>query len=268
MYRKMQVTKKTTSLLVGCLLVLFLLLPPITGANAVDDCSNDKPQDCSMNRRLYETLVNSWCSQSSPGRLDPDDPESPFIRDVCKITAWTWTRSDSASLGFPNPDYCTNTPPEREADTKDYCFIVINKSSDFYTALSDLLTECGPADDQDAECARELKRDFLKTQKTDNIPWYRDSAPASNDKNFNPDLSPEQTPLMRRISTYFQWVSLGLGLIAVFFLTIAGIQYSASQDNPQAVAAAKTRIVNVVIGIVIYFLMYAAIQWLIPGGAF
>jgi hypothetical protein len=49
---------------------------------------------------------------------------------------------------------------------------------------------------------------------------------------------------------------------------IAGIQYTTSRDNPQAVQAAKQKIYNIFLGLGVYFFLYAFVQWLIPGGVF
>lgn len=62
------------------------------------------------------------------------------------------------------------------------------------------------------------------------------------------------------------FLAASVGIAAVIMLIVAGIQYSAAADNPQAVQAAKQRIYNVVIGLVTFFLLWGFLQWLIPGG--
>lgn len=62
------------------------------------------------------------------------------------------------------------------------------------------------------------------------------------------------------------FLAAAVGISALIMLIIAGIQYSASADNPQAVQAAKQKIYNVVIGLVTFFLLWGFLQWLIPGG--
>ncbi len=78
----------------------------------------------------------------------------------------------------------------------------------------------------------------------------------------------QSTPFYKKLVTYINLFSTGIGILAVLSLVIAGIQYTAAQDNPQSIAAAKERITNVVIGIVLYVAMYGLLQWLIPGGIF
>ena len=54
--------------------------------------------------------------------------------------------------------------------------------------------------------------------------------------------------------------------LAVTFLIVAGIQYSSARDNPEQVKKAKARILNIVIGLVAYTIMWAVLSWLMPGG--
>lgn len=260
----------STAMIAGCALVAITIFQTAVHASTIGptDCSNDKPQNCTMSRRSYDSIVNSWCSLASPGKVDDKDPKSANIQDVCKLTFLTWVSSTNGALGFDNPDYCTNTPKDRESDAQEYCFVIIKHNTAFYGALTKLLNECGIADKQDAACASEHKQDFLKTQKTKGVPFYSDPKAANQDKNFNAKEAPNQTPFMKRIATYIRWLVVGIGILSVFGVIVAGIQYSAAQDNPQAIAAAKGRITNIVIGILIYLFMFAALQWLIPGGIF
>ncbi len=62
--------------------------------------------------------------------------------------------------------------------------------------------------------------------------------------------------------------SLVFGLVAVISLILGGIQYSASQGDPQKAASAKGRLQNTIIAIFAYLFLYAFLQFLIPGGAF
>lgn len=57
-----------------------------------------------------------------------------------------------------------------------------------------------------------------------------------------------------------------VGVVVVLMIAVGGIQYSASRDNPQATAAAKDRIRNAIIALILYVFMWAFLQYLIPGG--
>ena len=58
----------------------------------------------------------------------------------------------------------------------------------------------------------------------------------------------------------------GLGAAATVGVVIAGIQYMTARDNESQVSAAKTRLLNIVIGLVAWAVMWTVMNWLIPGG--
>lgn len=65
-----------------------------------------------------------------------------------------------------------------------------------------------------------------------------------------------------------KFLSFGVGLVIVASIIYAGIQYTSSTGNPEATSKAKARILNAVIGLFFYFLIFALIQYLVPGGLF
>ena len=56
------------------------------------------------------------------------------------------------------------------------------------------------------------------------------------------------------------------GVVIATSLVAAGIQYSSAGSNPQQVAAARQRIINAVLALLIFAFGYAVVQWLVPGG--
>lgn len=58
----------------------------------------------------------------------------------------------------------------------------------------------------------------------------------------------------------------GLGVAAVIGVIVAGIMYMTARDNEAQVTKAKTRLYEVVIGLIAWALMYVVLKWLIPGG--
>jgi hypothetical protein len=65
------------------------------------------------------------------------------------------------------------------------------------------------------------------------------------------------------------WLRLANGAVALvimLMLVVAGIQYITSLANPTSVAAAKKRITNAIIALVMWLMMFAALQFLMPGG--
>ena len=61
-------------------------------------------------------------------------------------------------------------------------------------------------------------------------------------------------------------VTTGVGIAAVGSIVFAGILYITARDNAGQVSKSKTMIMNTVIGIIAYILMWAFLEWIIPGG--
>lgn len=57
----------------------------------------------------------------------------------------------------------------------------------------------------------------------------------------------------------------GLGAAATLGVIIAGIMYLTARDNQQQVAKAKTRLVEIAIGLVAWAALFTLLSWLIPG---
>ncbi len=63
-------------------------------------------------------------------------------------------------------------------------------------------------------------------------------------------------------------LTAGVGVAAVGGLIYAGIIYATASNDQAKIVKAKDTIYNVVLGIVMYALMWAFIQYLVPGGVF
>ncbi|MBR1802057.1 hypothetical protein IJ768_02405 [Candidatus Saccharibacteria bacterium] len=61
-------------------------------------------------------------------------------------------------------------------------------------------------------------------------------------------------------------VTYGVGAAAVIGVIIAGYQYMSARDNAGQVAAAKNRLLQVIIGLVIWVFFWGVLQFLLPGG--
>ncbi len=58
----------------------------------------------------------------------------------------------------------------------------------------------------------------------------------------------------------------GIGVAAVIGVVIAGIMYLTARDSEAQVAAAKKRLYEVVLGLVLWVAMWSLLRWLVPGG--
>jgi len=63
-------------------------------------------------------------------------------------------------------------------------------------------------------------------------------------------------------------LAVGVGIVVTGMIVVGGLQYMLARDNAQAVQAAKSKILNAVIGLVAFIFVYAFLQWIVPGGLF
>lgn len=75
-------------------------------------------------------------------------------------------------------------------------------------------------------------------------------------------------PIVDLAYALIRFLSFGVGLVLAASIIYAGIQYSSSSGNPEATSAAKKRILNALIALIFYLLIFAFIQFLVPGGLF
>lgn len=61
-------------------------------------------------------------------------------------------------------------------------------------------------------------------------------------------------------------LTFGVGIAATVGLVIAAITYLTAADDTGKITKAKTRIFEIVIGFLVYAMMWAALNWLLPGG--
>jgi hypothetical protein len=56
-----------------------------------------------------------------------------------------------------------------------------------------------------------------------------------------------------------------VGIVVTIMFIIGGIQYSAAGGDASKVSAAKSKIFNALIALLIYFFLFAILKWLVPG---
>lgn len=69
---------------------------------------------------------------------------------------------------------------------------------------------------------------------------------------------------MKLLSLVVTVLLYGIGAAAVIGVVIAGILYLTARDNEAQMAKAKTRLVEVAIGLIAWALLFTLLQWLIP----
>ena len=61
-------------------------------------------------------------------------------------------------------------------------------------------------------------------------------------------------------------LTFGIGILATLGIAISGLQYLTARDNDGQMAKAKMRIFEIVIGLIVYALLWTLLQFFIPGG--
>lgn len=61
-------------------------------------------------------------------------------------------------------------------------------------------------------------------------------------------------------------LTMGVGILGTLGVVIAGVMYMTAAGNEAQMTKAKKRILEVVLGLVVYGVMWVVMQWLIPGG--
>lgn len=61
-------------------------------------------------------------------------------------------------------------------------------------------------------------------------------------------------------------LTFGIGIAGTLGIVIAGIMYLTARDSEAQLTKAKNMLINIVIGLAAYAVMWAFLQWLIPGG--
>ncbi len=80
------------------------------------------------------------------------------------------------------------------------------------------------------------------------------------------DLNAGNCTIIGYIDFAINTLSVLVGIVVTIMIIIGGIQYSASREDPNAVAKAKKHISQAVMALVAYGLTFAFLQYIIPGG--
>lgn len=68
--------------------------------------------------------------------------------------------------------------------------------------------------------------------------------------------------------TIVNWLAVGVTLAVIGGIIYGAIMYTTSGGNPQQAQKAMGIIRNAFIALILYFIMWALLNWLIPGGLF
>lgn len=69
-----------------------------------------------------------------------------------------------------------------------------------------------------------------------------------------------KNPIYALLQFVINWAIRLLGVLAVLAIVISGIQYIVSQGNPDGIKAAKSRLTNAVVGLILLSLMFVILR--------
>ena len=78
----------------------------------------------------------------------------------------------------------------------------------------------------------------------------------------------EANPIIRDIRFAINFLAAGVGVVVTLAIIIGGVRYMTAGSNTTQVQEARKMIMNALVGLVAFGLMYAFLQWLVPGGVF
>lgn len=158
----------------------------------------------------------------------------------------------------PAPVMAVTTAPncdQQTADARDRC--IQNHTQ------SEIRRQCSGLSEQGAEaCAERVQQDINGT-----------TSGSSSQGNFGADckakdVNKDNCGIVAYIVQAINFLSAMVGIVIVLVIVIRGIQYTASGDDPQMVSKAKAGIRDAVLALVYFLVLFAFLQWLIPGGIF
>ena len=80
----------------------------------------------------------------------------------------------------------------------------------------------------------------------------------------NSENSLEDNAIVVYLRYLIQFLTAGVGLVITIMIVVGGFQYITAGENSQKVQAAKQKIFNAVLALILFILMYALLNYLVP----
>jgi hypothetical protein len=80
----------------------------------------------------------------------------------------------------------------------------------------------------------------------------------------NSENSLENNAIVVYLRYLIQFLTAGVGLVITIMIVLGGVQYITAGENSQKVQAAKQKIFNAVLALILFILMYALLSYLVP----
>lgn len=80
------------------------------------------------------------------------------------------------------------------------------------------------------------------------------------------DVGEQGEGIFKILNIVLTVLTYGVGIAGTLGIVISGVQYLTARDNEAQLVKAKSRLINIVIGLAAYAVMWGFLQWIIPGG--
>ena len=71
--------------------------------------------------------------------------------------------------------------------------------------------------------------------------------------------------IMNILKAVVDIMSVGIGILGVIGISVSGVQYLTAGGNEEQTRKAKRRIFEIVLGLIVYVMIYTILVWLLPG---
>lgn len=171
-------------------------------------------------------------------------------------------------------DLKINKPPFTLDDKKYYCISGLDSAKDLEKAGAGGTCPAGqPGHDTGAFGVACVKTSALKNVATGAEAVKFNKYKGNYSCGSNPEVKVtinigckgKGNPIVDMLFAVIRFLSIGVGIVIVGSIIVAGIQYTASRGDPQATGKALQRIRETIIALAIFIFAYALINWLVPG---
>jgi hypothetical protein len=85
---------------------------------------------------------------------------------------------------------------------------------------------------------------------------------------FNWGCKTTDNIIIDTIITIFNWASVGVGLVVIAIIVVGAIQYMTAAGSQERSKKGMEMIRNAVLALILYLVMWAFLNYLVPGGLF
>lgn len=82
--------------------------------------------------------------------------------------------------------------------------------------------------------------------------------------NILKDCASREDGIMCILELVIEIMSIGVGILGVIGISVSGIQYLTAGGSEEKTRKAKRRLLEIVIGLAVYAVVYALLKWLLP----